>query len=204
MKKKHHEISSILLLAVSVGFLAGIFYSHSGVTGLVIEESIPPIVDINAADAFFIKESEYKAIVGTRPLEEVKPEEFTPYRATEARLLEKLYILVVVKNKGAESIKERLFETSSVYTTCDIVGIVSTIKDRVPFNRQNYITWNCADLAPGESRVMNAGFIDEVTSAGRFCLDIAVDIQDTVSEWEEGNNARHNIGCMTVTPEGRR
>jgi hypothetical protein len=110
----------------------------------------------------------------------------------------------VVKNKGAESIKERLFETSSVYTTCDIMGLVSTIKDRVPFNRQNYITWNCADLQPQETRVMYAGTIEEITSAGRYCLDMAIDTLDTVSEWEEGNNARHNIGCMNVIPTGVR
>ena len=88
--KKKRDVTGVLLLAVAVGFSAGIFYSATGVTGLVVEQSIPPIADLSAVDAFIIKQSEYNAVVGKRPLQEVKPEELTPYRATESRLLERI------------------------------------------------------------------------------------------------------------------
>jgi len=195
---QHKSVGSVLVLAVLIGFVAGLFYSHSGVTGLVVDDSVPPIADLIVTDAFFVKELDYQSVVGTRALSEVQVNELEPYRLYETLMGERLRIITVVKNRGSESLSERLLETGNRYNLCNIAGTATTTRSEQGYNKLDYINFNCADIGAGETKLFSGGMIDKLSSPGKFCLDVAVDLTNAVTEWAEDNNFKQGTGCMNV------
>lgn len=198
LTKHVQKVGSILVLAILVGFLAGLLYSNSGseLTGHATEVA-PPIADLTVVDAFFVKESDYLRVVGSRPLAQVKPEELTPYRFTDSFLQAMVRPVVIVKNRGSESVSQRLRLSGSPYTTCDLAGVIMGVRDGKRYFT-TYLNVNCADFAPEETRVFTGTVINKVARPGKYCIDAVIDTTDTLSEWDESNNAKHNVGCMDV------
>jgi hypothetical protein len=193
--------ASIFIFALLGGFLGGLVYANGDLTGHATDNIATPIADLTVVDAFFVKERDYQQIVGNRPLAEVKPEEFTPY--TESFLEDKVRPIAIVKNRGTQSVSQRLKESHSPYTTCDLAGTLVGVRNGDRY-LTTYMDINCADIGPGESRIMSGTAVNQLARPGKYCIDAVIDTIDTLNEWDESNNARHSSGCMNVPTKAHR
>src|SRR3989344_7868586 len=148
---QYRKVGSVFIFALLVGFVGGLVYANGDLTGHATDELAPPVADLTVVDAFFVKERDYQQIVGARPITEVKPEEFTPY--TESFLEDKVRPIAIVKNRGTQSVSQRLKESNSPYTTCDLAGTLVGVRSGDRYLTM-YMDINCADIGPGETRII--------------------------------------------------